>query len=183
MRTATDGDEDSLDLGRAALLDHGDVARRVADNFIDRRREDGGRGTWPGWRLAAPAEDDEIGFQLRCRLHHALGGATSDADDGVNRDALRREVQNALEQPASLSGPGGTLAQRRAFRNLDDAQDGQAAGAAVHQRSPEADQLLGGERVGDRDENPGRQRRAGHRAALPAASPAVSPATAVASPA
>ena len=41
MGTAADRHEDALDLGRAALLDDGDVARGVAHDLVDGGREDG----------------------------------------------------------------------------------------------------------------------------------------------
>ena len=45
---AADRHEDAPDLARPALLDDGDVARRVADDLVDGRRED-------AWSLPVPA--------------------------------------------------------------------------------------------------------------------------------
>ena len=42
VRAAADRHEDALDLARAALLDDGDVGRRLADDLVDGRGEDGG---------------------------------------------------------------------------------------------------------------------------------------------
>ena len=39
--TAADGDQDPPDVARAALLDHRDVARRLADDLVDGRRDHG----------------------------------------------------------------------------------------------------------------------------------------------
>ncbi len=52
----------------------------------------------------------------------------------------------------------GALGQRHALRHLDDPERRQLAGAAVEEVGTEADQLLRGQRVRDRDEDPGRQR-------------------------
>ena len=92
--------------------------------------------------------------ELGRRLDDALGGAPADADDGVDRDAFGGVVEDALQQPAGLAGLRRAFAERRPLRHLDDAEDGQAAGPAVHQRGADADQLLGGQRVGDRDQDP-----------------------------
>ena len=58
VRAAADRDEDPPDLAGAALLDDGDVARRVADDLVDRRaRRPARRRSRLAGRLAAPAED------------------------------------------------------------------------------------------------------------------------------
>ena len=161
---AADRHQDAVNFRRAALLDDGDVAGRVSDDLVDGRREDRCRRARPrGRRLSAPAEDDQVHVQLRGRLDDPLRGAASDADDGMDRHALRGVVEDALQQPAGLAGPGRALAQRRALRHLHDPQDGQGAGAPVHQRGADSDQLLGRQRIGDGDQDPRRQRRAGHR--------------------
>ena len=153
VRAAPDRHEDSPDLGRAALLDDGDVAGRVADDLVDRRREDGGLGSGPGVRRSAgPAEHDQVRVQLRRRFDDAFRGSPPDPNDGVDRHALRRVVEDLLQQPSGLAGPCRAVAQRRSLGNLDDAEDIQHARPAVHQRRADADQFLGGERVGDGNE-------------------------------
>ena len=142
-------------------MSHGES--RTTSSIVGEKTEACGPG--PGRRrLAAPAEDDQVRVQLRRGLDDALGGAPSDADDGVDGHALRGVVEHPLQQPAGLAGARGALAQRRSLRHLDDAEHGQDAGPAIHQRGAEADQLLGGQRVRDRDQDPRRKRRAGHRA-------------------
>ena len=71
-----------------------------------------------------------------------------------------REVEHPLEEPPGVSGPRRSLGQRHALRHLHDPQRRQRAGPLVEQRGAQPDELLGGERVGDRDEDPPRQRRA-----------------------
>ena len=71
-----------------------------------------------------------------------------------------RVVEHPLEQPPGLAGPRRALGQRHPLRDLDDAQRRQLAGPRVEHRRADADQLLGGARVGDRDEDA----RAGQRA-------------------
>ena len=100
-------------------------------------------------------------------LDDPLGGVPADPDDRVDRRAVRREIENALEEPAGVPGAGGALAQRHPFGHLDDAERRQLAGPWIEHRGPEADQLLGGHRVGDRDEDPGRERSANAHDARP----------------
>ena len=57
VRAAADGDEDPPDVAGAALLDDGDVARRLADDLVDRRRDDRAAAVAVRAGLAAPAED------------------------------------------------------------------------------------------------------------------------------
>ncbi len=155
VRAAADRHEDAADLRRAALLDHRDVARRVANDLVDGRREDRCLGSGPGRRgLAAPAEDDQVGVEFRRRLDDALGGAPPDANDRMDRDAFGGVVEDSLQQPAGLAGLRRALAQRRFLRDLHDPEDGQHARPAVHQRSADPHQLLGGQRVGNRDQDP-----------------------------
>ena len=129
-------------VGPPCLID-GDVARRVADDLVDRRREDR-RSARPAWRAGLPAQPKTIRSASSSRrgLDDALGGAPPDPDDGVDRHAFRGVVEDALQQPAGLAGTGGAFAERRALGHLDDAEDGEAAGLAVHQRGADPDQLL-----------------------------------------
>ena len=159
-----------MDLLRAALLDDGDVARRVADDLVDRRREHGRRAAVAAGRdLAAPAEDDQVGLLLARRLDDPLRGVPADPHDRVDGRAVGRVVEDALEQPPGVPGARRALRQRHPLGDLHDAERRQLAGPLVEHRRAEADQLLGGHRVGDRDEDPGRQRGAsGHGSLVPA---------------
>ena len=163
---AADRHENPPDLHWRALLDDGDVARRVSNDLVDRGAEDGRFGAGPGrGGLAAPAEDDQLRVELGRGLDHAFRGAPPDADDGVDRHSLGRVVEDSLQQPAGLAGLGGTLAERRSLGHLDDPEHGQAAVLAVEQGRSDADQLLGRQRVGDGDQDSSGQRRARHSAA------------------
>ena len=112
-------------------------------------------------RLAAPAEDHEVRLLLAGRLDDALGRPPADAHDGMDRRSFGREVENALEEPAGVPRPRRALRQRHPLGHLDDPERGQLA-ALVEDRRAELDQLLGGERVGDRDQDPRGERRAAH---------------------
>ena len=131
VRAAADRDEDALDRPRAALLDDGDVARGVADDLVDGRREDRRPGLVARAGLAAPAEDDEVRFLLGGRLDDALGGMAADPDERVDRRAARGVVEDALEQPAGMAGPGRALGQRHPLGDLHDAERRQLAVARV----------------------------------------------------
>jgi hypothetical protein len=72
MRTAPDGHEHAGHVADAPLLDHRDVARRVAHDLVDRGAEDRRAG-----RPAAPAEDDQVGVFLGGGLF-ALGRPPAD---------------------------------------------------------------------------------------------------------
>ena len=114
---------------------------------------------------AAPAEDDEVGLLLGRGLDDPLGRVPPDADDRVDRRPVRGVVEDALEQPARVAGPRRALGQRHPLGDLDDAERRQLARPLVEHGRAEADQLLGGHRVGDRDEDPGGERRlGGHQA-------------------
>ena len=52
---AADRDEDPADVLRPALLDDGDVARRVADGLVDRGRDDGRAGIAGAARTCRPS--------------------------------------------------------------------------------------------------------------------------------
>jgi hypothetical protein len=156
VRAATDRDQHPLDVARPALLDHGDVARGVADHLVDRGREDR-RAAVPAVRaarcLAAPAEDDEVALLLGRSLDDAFGGVPADPHDGVDRRAGRPVVEHLLEQPAGVAGPGRALGQGHALGHLDDAERRDLAGPRVQHRRPQPDQLLGRAGVGDRDQD------------------------------
>ncbi len=164
-----DRDQHALDLARAALLDDGDVARRLADDLVDGRGEDRGAAVAAvvaGRGLAAPAEDDQVRLLLGRGLGDALGGVPTDPDDGVDRGPGRGVVEHLLEQPTGVPGAGCALGQRHPLGHLDDAQGRQLAGARVEHRGTEPDQLLGRARVRDRDEDPrGEWRPGAHPAA------------------
>ena len=161
VRAAADRHEDPLDLLGAALLDDGDVARRVADDLVDRRREDGRAVVVAGARLAAPAEDDQVRLLLGGRLDDALGGMSTDPHQRVDRGAGRGVVEDALEESSSMARPGRALRQGHPLGDLDDAKRGQFAGPGVQDGRSDADQFLRGRGVGDRDEDPRRERRPG----------------------
>ena len=163
VRAAADGHEHALDLARATLLDDRDVARGLAHDLVDGRGEDGRAAVATvaaGGRLAAPAEDDEVGLLLGGGLRDALGGVPADADDRVDGRPRRGVVEHLLEQPPGVPGAGGALGQGHALGDFDDAERRQLAGARVEHRRAEADQLLGRAGVGDRDEDPGGERGA-----------------------
>ena len=166
MRAAADRHEDALDVLGATLLDDRDVARGVAHDLVDGRREDRGPvAVATGRRPAAPAEDDEVGLLLGRGLDDALGGVAPDADDRVDRRAVRGVVEHALEQPTGVAGPRRAFRERHPLGHLDDPERRDLAVLGVEHRGAEADQFLGRHRVGDRDEDARRQRRpAGHRA-------------------
>ena len=63
-----------------------------------------------------------------------------------------------------MAGPGRALRERHALGDLDDAQGAQLAGPRLEQGGADPDELAGGARVGDRDEDPDRQRGAVHPA-------------------
>ena len=156
VRAAADRDEDPPDLPGAALLDDGDVAGRVAHDLVDRRGEDhrSGAVARPAG-AAAPAEDDEVGLLLGGRLDDALGGMAPDPHDRVDRRPVGGEVEDALEEPAGVAGPGRALGQRHPLGHLDDPERGQLTGPLVEHGGAEPDELLGRHRVGDRDQDPG----------------------------
>ena len=100
-------------------MSHGDsrtTSSIVGEMTPGRRR----RGCGP--RLAAPAEDDEVGLLLRRRLDDALGRVPADPDERVDRRALGGVVEDPLEQAPGLPGAGRALGQRHALGHLDDAR-------------------------------------------------------------
>ena len=152
MGAATHGDEDAVHVVDTPLLDHGDVARRIAHHLVDGRAEDGlGRPRACRWR-PAPAEDDEIRLVLRGGLDDALGRPAPDAHRGAQLDVVGRELQHALQQAASLAGAGRPLGERHPLRDLDDAQRGERA-AVLHDRRADAHEVGRGARVGQRQED------------------------------
>ena len=163
VRPAADRHEDPPDRRGAALLDDRDVARRVAHDLVDRGREHRRAVAVAGVRrLAAPAEDHEVRLLLAGCLDDALGRPPADAHDGLDRRSLGREVEDTLEEPAGVPRPCRAFRQRHPLGHLDDPERGQLAVLLVEDRRAELDQLLGRERVGDRDQDPRGERRAAH---------------------
>ena len=169
---AADRDDDPPDLLEPRCLttamSHGES--RTTSSIVG-ENTDGPVAVAAGRRLAAPAEDDEVGLLLGRRLDDALGGVPADPDDRVDRRALGREVEDALEEPAGVAGARRALGERHALGHLDDAERGQLAGPRVEQVGAEPDQLLRRRRVRDRDEDPGGQRRDGSVTPAPSARP------------
>ena len=98
VRAAADRDEDPPDLGRAALLDDRDVARRLADDLVDRGRDDrAGSAERPvagpsvasplTWIVCRPPQPKmmQVGLLLGGRLDDPLGGVPADPDDRMDR--------------------------------------------------------------------------------------------------
>ena len=144
-------------------MSHGDS--RTTSSIVGEKTGGSRAPSRAGRRLAAPAEDDEVGLLLGRRLDDALRRVAADAHDRVDRRALGHEVEDALEQPAGVPGAGRALGQGHALGHLDDARAPSARRPRVQEGGAEPDQLLGGARVGDRDEDP---RRAAARASRPA---------------
>ncbi len=122
---AADRYEHPLDLARAALLDDRDIARGLAHDLVDGRREHGRAAVAAvvaGRRLAAPAEDDEVGLLLGRGFGDPLGGVPADTDDGVDGGACRGVVEHLLEQPPGVPGARRALGQGHALGDLHDAQ-------------------------------------------------------------
>jgi hypothetical protein len=160
--TAADRHEDAVDLSRPTLLHDRDVARRLSNDLVDGRREDGRAAVAAvvaDRRLAAPAEDDQVGFLLGGRLDDALGGVSPDAHDRVDRSPVRCVIEHLLEQSSRMPGPCRSLGQRHALRHFDDPQRRQLARLGFEHGGAQPDQFLGRAWVGDRDEDPRRQRR------------------------
>ena len=169
VRAAAHRDQDPADLAGAALLHDRDVARGLAHDLVDGRADDrAAAGITARAGLAAPAEDHQVGLLLRRRLDDAGRRVPADPDERVDDRALGDVVQDLLEEAPCLPGPGRALGQRHALGHLDDAQRRQLAGSRLQERRADADQLLRGQRVGDRDQDPGGQRLCGH-APAPAA--------------
>ena len=168
---------------RAALLDDRDVAGGVADHLVDGRRDDGGPVALPvGPGPAAPPEDDQVGLLLGRCLDDALRSVAADAHDRVDRRPVGGVVEDALEQAAGVPGTGRALRQGHALGHLDDPERGDLAVLGVEHRGPEADELLGGHRVGDRDEDATGERRLGaHRGASAGPAPSAGPVPAASS--
>ncbi len=145
---------------------------RLAHDLVDGRADDrAAAGITARAGLAAPAEDHQVGLLLRRRLDDPGRRVPADPDERVDDRALGHVVQDLLEEAPRLPGPGRALGQRHALGHLDDAQRRQLAGSRLHQRRADADQLLRGQRVGDRDQDPRGQRLRGHApaSAAPAA--------------
>ena len=161
---ATDGNHDPPDLAGAALLDDGDVAGGVADDLLDRRREGRTGPLAVAGRLAAPAEDDQVGVQLRGRFDDPLGRVAPDPDNRVDGRPLGHEVEDLLEESPGVAGTGRALREGHALRHLDDPEGRQLTGPRIPQVGPETDELLRRRGVGDRDDDPRGKGRA-HRLA------------------
>ena len=179
MRAAAYRDQDPADVIDAALLDHRDVARRLADDLVDGWAEDRVDRPRPGalpsrrWRWSAPAEKDQVGLLLGRRLEDALCGSSPDAHGGPQLDVIRCELLDALQQASCLASAGRSLGERRSFRHLDDAQRGEHA-AMLHERGADAHEVGRRARVGEGQQDAGRQ---------PAPTPAHVPAALVERPA
>ena len=138
----------------AALLDDGDVARRLADDLVDGRREDRRAAVAPvvaGRRLAAPAEDDEVGLLLGGRLDDALGGVPPDAHDRVDRRAARGRSRGPSGAAAGRAGRGSrprTAASPRAPRRCPARTARRPAGPASPRRAGSAPRPCPGWRPG-----------------------------------
>ena len=126
MGSAPNRHQDALDLRDAPLLDDCDVTRCVAHDLVD-----GGAEHWLvrvlalAGRPTTPAEDDEVCLVLGSQLHDAFRGTSPDTHHGPQVDAVRRELQHPLQQPACLPRASRALGQRHAFRHLDDGHRGQ----------------------------------------------------------
>ena len=168
VRPAADRDDDPADLLRTTLLDDRDVGGRISDDLVDRRREHRRVAVPAAERLAAPAEDDEIGLLLGGRFDDSLSGVTPDPDDRMDRRPLRREIEDLLEEASGMAGAGRPLGQRHPLRHLDDPEGRQLAGPRIEEVGAQLHQLLRGRRVGDRNEDSGRQRRPARHAGVPA---------------
>ena len=103
MWSAADRSEDAFDMTDAALLDDGDVARRVAHDLVDGRAEDRCPGTLSSARSSAPAEEDELRLFLGGQLDDALGGSPADAHDGPHLHARSARTR----APAGAAGAPG----------------------------------------------------------------------------
>ena len=137
----------------AALLDHGDVARAIRGRP---RRSSGENDRRPSPSRPAgglPPQPKMI-RSASCSAATStmpFGGVPSDAHHRVDRRARRREVEDALEQPARVPGPRRALGQGHALGHLDDAQRGRArrpAGRAAPARSGSAPRRSTGWRPG-----------------------------------
>ena len=143
-------------------MSHGDS--RTTSSIVG--RDDRPAAVAVGAGLAAPAEDHQVGFLLRGGLDDAGRGMAADPHERVDDRPLGHVVQHLLEQPSGLAGARRALGQRHALGHLDDAQRGELAGPRLQQRGADPDQLLRGERVRDRDQDPAAgSGSAGHRAA------------------
>ena len=145
----------------AALLDDRDVAgrSRTTSSMVALKTGSSPIVASPPARPAAPAEDDQVGLLLGGQLHDALRGTSPDAHHGAQVDAVGRELQDPLQQPARLARPRRALGQRHALGHLHDGQRGEHA-AVRQQRRPDAHQVGRGPRVGERDEDAAGQARA-----------------------
>ncbi len=170
VRPAADRNEDPADLVGPALLDDGDVAGQFADDLVDGGRDHRPARVLAGRGLAAPAEDHQVRFLLGGGLDDARGGVAADPDQRMDDGALGHVVEHLLEQAPGLARSRRTVAQGHPLGDLDDAQRGQLAGPLIHQRRTDADQLLGGERVGDRDQDPCGEGLGAHELAAPSLS-------------
>ena len=188
VRPATDRHEDRSHLAEAALLDDGDVARRLAHDRVDGGREDrprqhplAGEDHLGGLRLGprglrrrrrtAPAEDDQVAALLPDRLDHPIGCMAADADQRPQLDPLLvAEIEHALEKPARGPRLGCALREADPLGHLDDAEGGDLGRPAVGHAGTDADEVARRPRVRERQEDAIRGPAPGRRHQLPAPS-------------
>jgi hypothetical protein len=166
---ATDRDEDPLDLVEGALLDDRDVARRVADDRINRGREDGAVRGAATAGAPAPAEDEQVGVHLVRRLDDPLCRPAPDPDQRPDPCSLRGVVEDLLEQAPRLPRQRRAVRERNVLGDLHDAENGQLAGPRIHDLRTDPHEVFGRGRVGDGDEDPGGERRPRAHAPAPSA--------------
>ncbi len=159
MRPAADRRQDALDRLDAALLDHRDVARRVAHDLVDGRAEHGLAAALLAARPAAPAKDDQVRLFFGGQLDDSLRGAPADAHDCAQRDTGRRELEHPLQQAARLAGTCRALGQCHALGHLDDAQRGKRS-TGLQKRGADAHEVRCRARIGKRQQDALRQLRA-----------------------
>ena len=129
---AADRDQDPPDVPRPALLDDGDVARRLAHDLVDGGADDRRVRVPVGPGLAAPAEDHQVRLLLGGGLDDPGGGVAPDAHQRVDHGPLGHVVHHLLEQAPGLAGPRRALGQRHALGHLDDPERRQLARPRVH---------------------------------------------------
>ena len=135
VRAAADRDEDPADVAGPALLDDGDVARRLAHDLVDRGADDRTRRD-PGAAPDLPPQP-KIMRSASCSAAASTmpgGGVAPDAHERVDDGPLGDVVEDLLEQAPGLAGARRALGERHALRHLHDAQGGQLARPLLQQR-------------------------------------------------